>query len=448
MGNELNEPILEKKSFDLETDYLKFGVSSIQGWKSQMEDYNFYSIDLIPNTNKKIDIFGIFDGHGGPEIAKYISSNFLKIFLSNNFFKEGKYIESLKETFKEIDKSLNTDKVKQELIKISEEFKLSEKEEIIEINKTCSNDEKLTENEIEQIKCLKNILNPRNLMNYNISSFSGCAGIVILIINDKIYIASAGNCRCIPIDENWEVIKDKTNKLHYINDDIEKTRINNSQSFKEKQFYPELLLSSRGFGDFEYKENKWLKLEDQAVSPDPEVIELNYEECKFLIIGSHGLFEDSKDVKSYNKNNQDITDYFMEEIKNNKNKKISKIIEEYFDMNIPKDKKDEQNQSYMDNITCFVIQLYDRPKFVEDKKEEAKNEKEEENRRMANFQKKGKDASNRSMKDLFSFFTNNHRSKSMIKEKEKEKEKDKEKEKEKKLENSISIRNLLRKKNK
>ena len=123
-------------------------------------------------------------------------------------------------------------------------------------------------------------------------------------------------------------------------------------------------------------------------------------------------------------------------------------IEEYFDMNIPKDKKDEQNQSYMDNITCFVIQLYDRPKFVEDKKEEAKNEKEEENRRMANFQKKGKDASNRSMKDLFSFFTNNHRSKSMIKEKEKEKEKDKEKEKEKKLENSISIRNLLRKKNK
>ena len=158
------------------------------------------------------------------------------------------------------------------------------------IQKTCSNDEKLTENEIEQIKCLKNILNPRNLMNYNISSFSGCAGIVILIINDKIYIASAGNCRCIPIDENWEVIKDKTNKLHYINDDIEKTRINNSQSFKEKQFYPELLLSSRGFGDFEYKENKWLKLEDQAVSPDPEVIELNYEECKFLIIGSHGLF--------------------------------------------------------------------------------------------------------------------------------------------------------------
>ena len=388
MGNELNEPILEKKSFDLETDYLKFGVSSIQGWKSQMEDYNFYSIDLVPNTNKKIDIFGIFDGHGGPEIAKYISSNFLNIFISNKSFKEGKYIESLKETFKEIDNSLNTDKVKQELMKIAEEFKLNEKEEIIEINKTCSNEEKLSENEIEQIKCLKNILNPRNLVNYNITSFSGCAGIVILIINDKIYIASAGNCRCIPIDENWEVIKDKTNKLHFINDETEKKRIKVSQSFKEKPFYPELLLSSRGFGDFEYKENKWLKLEDQAMSPDPDVIELNYEECKFLIIGSHGLFDDNKDIKSFNKNNQDITDYFMEEIKNNKNKKISKLIEEYYDMNIPKENNYEQNQPYMENMTCFVIQLYERPKLIEDKNEKGKNEKEEEKKKIGKIYKK------------------------------------------------------------
>ena len=152
MGNELNEPNLENNSFDLETDYLKFGVSSIQGWKTQMEDYYFYSIDLIPNTNKKIDIFGIFDGHGGPEISKYISSNFLNVLLTKNSFKEGKYIESLKETFIEIDNSLNSDKLNNELIKISEEFKLNENEEILEINKTSGNEEKLSEKEIEQIK--------------------------------------------------------------------------------------------------------------------------------------------------------------------------------------------------------------------------------------------------------------------------------------------------------
>lgn len=424
MGNELNEPILEKNSFDLETDYLKFGVSSVQGWKTQMEDYYFYSIDIIPNTNKKIDIFGIFDGHNGPEIAKYVSSNFLNVLLNNNSFKEEKYIESLKETFIEIDNSLNTDKVKQELIKISEEFKLNENETILEINKTCGNGEKLSEKEIDQINCIKNIINPRNLLDYNISYFSGCSGIVLLIINDKIYIANAGNCRCIPIDENLEVIKEKTNKLHYINDEDEKKRIDNSRAFKEKKIYPELLLSSRGFGDFEYKQNKWLKLEDQAVSPEPEVIELNYEECKFLIIGSHGLFDDNKDMQFFKKTNQEITDFFMAQIKNNKNKKISKIIEEYFDIIIPKEKEEEKNQPYMDNMTCFVIQLFERPKIVEEKKEEKKGvEKIDETQKMEKLKKK--DPSNRSMKNLFSFFTNPKNDK-----------------KEKKMENSASLSNL------
>ena len=431
MGNELNNPVLEKNSFDLDTDFIKFGLSSIQGWKTQMEDYSFYSIDLLKESDKKIDIFGIFDGHGGPEIPKYISENFLNILLSNTSFKEGNYSQSLKETFIEIDNSLNTDKVKQKLIKISEKFKLKEDEEILEINRMYGNGENLPEKEIEQIKCIKEILNPRNLVDFNISSFCGCSGIVILLTNDKVYIANAGKCRCIPIDENWEIISDKTNKLHSINDELEKLRIENSSSFKEKKFYPEFLLSSRGFGYYEYKENKWLKSEDQAVSPEPELIEINYEECKYLIIGSHGFFDGNKNIKFFEKSNQDIADYFMEQIKTNKNTKISKIIEDYFDMVIPKEKKDFQYQSFMDNMTCIIIQLFERPKIVNEVKEEKKqeNRKSDEKVKMEIF-KKRKDESNKSMKDLFSFFTKIHKS-------------DK---KEKKLENSASLSNLFKKK--
>ena len=430
MGNELNSPILEKNSFDLENDYLKFGLSTIQGWKTQMEDYNFYSIDVLKNSNKKIDIFGIFDGHGGPEIAKYISTHFLDLLLSNSSFKEGNYIQSLKESFIEIDNSLNTEKIKQELIKISEEFRLKKEEEISEINEIYGNGENLPEKEIEQIKCVKDILNPRNLIDFNISSFCGCSGIVILITNDKIYIANVGNCRCIPVDENFEIISDKINTLHSISDEAEKGRIENSSSFKEKKFYPEFLLSSRGFGDFEYKENKWLKPEDQAVSPEPDVTEINYEVCKYLIIGSHGLFDDNKDMKFFERSNQDITDYFMEQIKNNKNKKISKIIEEYFDIVIPKEKKDQLRQDFMDNMTCFVIQLFERPKIIDEKKEVKKDDKKsDEKMKMEQFKKK--DESNKSMKDLFSFFSNIHT---------------KNDKKEKKLENSASFSNLFKKK--
>jgi serine/threonine protein phosphatase PrpC len=399
MGNELNEPILEKNSFDLENNFLKFGVSSIQGWKSKMEDYNFYSIDIFQNSERKFDIFGIFDGHGGPEIAKYISTHFLDFLYSKTSFKEGKYNESLKETFIDIDNSLNTEEGKKELEKISEEFKLNNEEEILEINKTCGKGESLSEKEIDQIKCLKNLLNPKNLTEYNISNYTGCSGIVVLITNDKIYIANAGNCRCIPIDENWEVIQEKVNKLHLINDDIEKERINNSMSFKEKKIYPEFIYTSRGFGDFEYKENKWLKPEDQAISPEPEVTEITYNECKYLIIGSHGLFDENKDMKLFEKSNQDISDFFMEQIKNNKNKKISKIIEEYYDIIIPKEKK-EDNQSYTDNITCFVIQLFERPKLIVNQEDKIDSDEKE---KMEKFKKK--EASNNSMKNLFSFFT-------------------------------------------
>lgn len=377
MGNELDKPILDKNCYDEENNYIKFGVSSLQGWKTQMEDYYFYSIDIVPNSDKNIDIFGIMDGHRGPEVAKYIATHFLNTLLSNPSFKEDNYSESLQETFLQIDKNLNTDQAKKELIKISEELKLSEEKEVISIKQLYKPEDNLNEKDIEQIKCIKDILNPKNLINYNIPSYSGCSGIVILVANNTIYIANAGDCRCIPINENYEVITDKSNKLNLINNDFEQTRIQDSLNFKEKKFYPEFLETTRGFGNFEYKQNKWLKPEDQAFSPQPEVREINYEECKYLIIGSHGVFDENKDMELYDKYNKDVASYFMEQIKKDNNKKFSNIIEEYLDSIVPKDKKDiNLNKSYMDNMTCFLVELFKRPKYaIEEKKEERRKRK-------------------------------------------------------------------------
>ena len=273
MGNELDNPILDKNSFDNETPYIKIGLSSVQGWKTQMEEYNFFLSDLFPNTDKKIDVFGLFSGEGGPEVAKYICNNFPDRLKSNNNFKEGKYPEALKETFVEIDNSLNTEQGKVELQKIQTEFNLNEEEEINIINKTCGNGESLPERELEQIKCIKDLLNPRNLTDYNISFFSGCSGLVIIITNDKIYIANIGNTRCIPVDTNLEIITESVNKINTLSDESEKSRLKNSQSFKGKNIYEEFIEISRGFGFLEYKENKWLKPEDQAISNEPDIIE-------------------------------------------------------------------------------------------------------------------------------------------------------------------------------
>ena len=196
-----------------------------------MEDSNFYSIDLMKSSELKIDIFAIFDGHNGDEISKYISKNFKKELLSNPSFKSGDYIKSLKETFIRIDKSLQTEKVENELQKIS----LENQENINMNNLNFRYLEKLSEKEKEQINCIKDIINPKNLSNHTISSFSGCSGIVILITNTKIYVAKAGNCFFIPIDENLEIKREKMPHLHIFDTEEEKNRIINSNSFKDKE---------------------------------------------------------------------------------------------------------------------------------------------------------------------------------------------------------------------
>ena len=456
MGNELDNPILSKNSLDKETEYIKFSSSSVQGWKTQMEEYRFFLPEIFPNTDKKIDIFGIFSGEGGPEVAKYICNKFPDKILSNNNFKEGKYQEALKETFIELDNSLNTEKGKLELKKIQKEFNLDKNAEIKLINNTCGNGDYLPERELEQIKCIKDLLNPRNLSDYNISFFSGCSGLVIIITNNKIYIANIGNIRCIPIDTNSEVIIEKVNKINIISNDAEKERIKFSQNFKEKKIYEEFIEISRGFGFFEYKENKWLKPEDQAISSEPEILEINYEQCKYLIIGSNGLFEqgDNDDEIFYNKCNKKIAEYFVEKINDDKNKekKVSNLIEEYFDKIIPK-KKSNNNfikyENYMNNISCAIIQLFPRPILPEIKKEETKEDKKgnsnsdkiSEKQKQEDFKKLSNN--NKSMKNLFSFIKKNNNSVQNENEQNKFSKTDK---KGKKLESSSSFTNIFKRK--
>jgi hypothetical protein len=170
------------------------------------------------------------------------------------------------------------------------------------------------------------------------------------------------------------------------------------------------LETTRGLGNFEYKQNKWLKPEDQAFSPQPEVIEINYEECKYLIIGSHGVFDENKDMDLYDKYNKDVACYFMDQIKKDGNKKFSNIIEEYLDSIVPKDKKDiNLNRSYMDNMTCFLVELFKRPKYaIEEKKEERRKRKVKimQDQIEKPIKLKKDNPRNKSMKNLLSFFTN------------------------------------------
>ena len=393
MGEELDVPIKNYSPKNAENTYLKYGLNTVQGWKKSMEDYVIDFTD--PDKENFLNVFGIFDGHGGSEVPKYLSAHFIEYLQKNANFQKGKYKEALTETFFELDKSFTTEEARKELEKYSQELKPSKEQEIKDINNLCAPGEKLNEEELEQIMAFNEVFDPRNIENANIAEFTGSTGIIIFLGDKNIYIANAGNSRCLVINKEGALIN-KT-KDHTMKDPEEKKRVELARSFNdeeekkkgEDQGQAEYLDSTRGFGDWEFKGNEWIDQKDQEVSVEPEILEVPINDVQYLILGSHGMFEsasnDNENDESINAINNQVCKFFMDEIKKDANKPYSNIIQEYFEKIMP-EKNDGNNCIGLDNMSCVVINLVNDTisQFIKKKEillEERKKKEEEEKKR-------------------------------------------------------------------
>ena len=86
----------------------------MQEWRYRMEYAHIQSFN-----NSNFDIFGIFDGHGGKEVSKFVKLYFVQEFMNNKNTKRDDIPESLKEIFLKMDELLTSEKVKEELIKLN-----------------------------------------------------------------------------------------------------------------------------------------------------------------------------------------------------------------------------------------------------------------------------------------------------------------------------------------
>ena len=204
MGEELDKPEKNYEPIDKENKYVKFGLNQVQGWKKTMEDFAIEFLD--PDDKKFMNIFGIFDGHGGREVPKYLSSHFLKFLQKNPNFNIEKYKEAFTETFFEIDKSFTTKEVQEELTKYSEEYKPDKEKELKEINDLCAPNEKLNKEELEQVMAFNEVFDPRNIENANIAEFTGATGMIIAICYRNILVANAGNSRCLILNKEGKIL--------------------------------------------------------------------------------------------------------------------------------------------------------------------------------------------------------------------------------------------------
>jgi protein phosphatase 1G len=69
MGAYLSSPVTEKELFEGDGVSMRYGGSSMQGWRRTMEDAHLAETALPDDPNTAI--FGVFDGHGGAEVAKF-----------------------------------------------------------------------------------------------------------------------------------------------------------------------------------------------------------------------------------------------------------------------------------------------------------------------------------------------------------------------------------------
>lgn len=145
----------------------------------------------------------------------------------------------------------------------------------------------------------------------------GCTANVILIEDmKKLYIANAGDSRCV-LARNGRAIPLSFD--HKPDNEEERLRIEKAGSTIQEGRVDGNLNLSRSLGDLKYKINKNLRPEEHPVTanPDVKIEELTGEE-DFIIMGCDGIWE--------SKSNEEMVEYIYKRFK--EGKEIKTIIEE------------------------------------------------------------------------------------------------------------------------
>ena len=425
MGSDLtkeNEPDIEK---DFQDEYIKYGIIS-KKCKEQSNDDNYIisSNNNISEGDMNINysLFGIFDGHNGNYVSKYLSENIIKFFEKEiKNIDDNNYKLELEKLFSEIDNSIKTEKNKSNdknqnnNIDIAEiELKESDKEFFINSIKNSSDipDEfkEIDNNELEDLLLFKNLFDSKNnyIHNLNNLNYIGSSASLVLINSDKIITMNLGITKCYLFDKEGNIInanvkpgeqKEQSDEIikkskneHSFNNIEEKKRI---KKFNKDIDYESLQMNSyiptsRSFGFYKYKSNELLNSNNQIISciPDIEIFNLQKVEYIFLVTGMDLSTKRLKKIKKkikelnqeqnveikYSKVIEDLLPDLKKEKKSKKEKEEKEEINEQSDKNkvkfiLENDDIEEENilLEELDNEYYKDLIELNEPKIIQDK---------------------------------------------------------------------------------
>lgn len=88
MGAFLERPKTEKYNESGEGNSLRFGLTSMQGWRVEQEDAHSAVVGL-PHGMKDWSFFAVFDGHAGAFVSAHSSQRLLDFIVTNADFRGG-----------------------------------------------------------------------------------------------------------------------------------------------------------------------------------------------------------------------------------------------------------------------------------------------------------------------------------------------------------------------
>ncbi|KAK9684274.1 hypothetical protein RND81_10G198300 [Saponaria officinalis] len=324
MGTYLSKPKTEKVSEDGENHRVRYGLSSMQGWRSSMEDAHA----AIPDLDSHTSFFAVYDGHGGKAVAKFCARFLHKELLTDEAYKSGDLTSSVRRVFLRMDEMMRANKKWRELLRDDVEKVDGFHDDLYirtgEVEKEANGASKQEEADSDSEE-----------------PSSGCTACAILIRENKLIIANAGDSRCVMSKggQALELSKDHKPEL-----EVEQERILKAGGFIHGGRVNGCLNLARAIGDMEFKRNKVLPAEEQIVTANPDIrtVELS-DDAEFIAIACDGIW----DCMS----SQQLVDFVREQLKSQS--KLSAICEAVFDRCLAPAAGGEG----CDNMTMILVQL-------------------------------------------------------------------------------------------
>lgn len=245
MGALLDKPKTEKHNETGEHNGLRYGLSSMQGWRIEMEDAHCAVVGLREPL-KDWSFFAVFDGHAGERVSSHCADNLLETIITTEQFTRCALEEDV--SIEEIKKG------------IRDGFLLLD-DKMRTIPEMASGEDK-----------------------------SGSTAVCVLISPSHMYIANCGDSRGVVCRDGRVSFSTQDHKP--VNP-AEKERIVNAGGSVMIQRVNGSLAVSRALGDYEYKNVEGKGQCEQLVSPEPEVsVEArNEKEDEFLILACDGVWD-------------------------------------------------------------------------------------------------------------------------------------------------------------